>query len=150
MFPFPFKSMQISLSHNSITLGKFHKTSQQPFRTKWIPEYQELQCQSALSKIFWLFYFHRESIKSTSTRNWVVIKHRSYLLNEVILKNMVYCCVMQKHCSIRYIKKIYFLFISSGTHITFKPVKVMLLNCYFSYRPHPKKTRRRTAFTGFI
>ena len=45
--------------------------------------------------------------------------------------------LMQKHCSIRDIKKngflIFIILISVNVHVTFKSVKVMYLNGYFSY-----------------
>ena len=47
--------------------------------------------------------------------------------------NLFYCFLTQKHCSIRDVNKIGFIMISVSGHVTFKSVKIMHLNCYFSY-----------------
>ena len=52
---------------------------------------------------------------------------------KVISETLFYCCLTQKHWSIRDINKIGFIMISVSVHVTFKSVKVMHLNCYFSY-----------------
>ena len=49
----------------------------------------------------------------------------------------------QKRSSIRDVNKIDFIMISVNVQVTFKSVKIMHLNCYFSYWPHPYKTRHR-------
>ena len=59
----------------------------------------------------------------SALKNLGVIKHPSYLTNdEVILENLFYCHVMQKHCSIRDMNKIAFRMLFVGVHVTF--------NCY--------------------
>ena len=52
---------------------------------------------------------------------------------------LFYCFLMQKHCSFCDVYKIGFIhvMISVSVHMTFKFVKIMHLNFYFSYWPHP-------------